>query len=173
MTFAAANALVQKETWGNLHGAQDCLEAIYAGLQLPINLALPVEAKYFARCLSRPQAQAMLNTIFLYPKQLAKGARRPKHIDKHHIKTLGFIGAGFMGSGIAYVAAFKNIKVILVDTSTSTLENAFFTHELLGGDGSTGKLRTHKLLVVSSPYHLPRCLMYFRRFFLFVDYTCS
>jgi 3-hydroxyacyl-CoA dehydrogenase/enoyl-CoA hydratase/3-hydroxybutyryl-CoA epimerase len=47
---------------------------------------------------------------------LGKGARRPEQ-PPADVKTLGVLGAGVMGAGIAYVSALAGIDVVLIDTT--------------------------------------------------------
>ena len=43
---------------------------------------------------------------------------------KDREKTIGVVGAGTMGNGIAHVFALNNYKVVLVDMNTNILEDA-------------------------------------------------
>ena len=45
------------------------------------------------------------------------------------IKTVGIIGAGTMGRGIAQVAATAGCTVALFDTNQEALDNALASHE--------------------------------------------
>ena len=45
----------------------------------------------------------MIRTLFVSMGELNKGARRPKDVPATKLRTIGVVGAGFMGAGIAYV----------------------------------------------------------------------
>src|SRR5713226_4816985 len=115
MTFPAANAIYRRETYDNYPGARAIMQVVYEGLQLPMDLALRVESRWFAKILRSPEAAAMIRTLFVSMQELNKGARRPKSVPAMKLKTIGVIGAGFMGAGIAYVTALAGLNVVLID----------------------------------------------------------
>jgi 3-hydroxyacyl-CoA dehydrogenase / enoyl-CoA hydratase / 3-hydroxybutyryl-CoA epimerase len=115
MTFAAANAIYRRETYDNYPGARAIMQVVYEGLQLPMDIALRVESRWFAKILRSPEAAAMIRTLFVSTQELNKGARRPKAVPATQLKTIGIIGAGFMGAGIAYVTALAGLDVVLLD----------------------------------------------------------
>src|SRR5215468_673293 len=49
MTFPAANALYRRETFDNYPAARAILQCVYEGLQLPMDAALRVESRWFAK----------------------------------------------------------------------------------------------------------------------------
>ena len=77
MTFPAANAIYRRETYDNYPAARAILQVVYEGLQLPIDLALRVESRWFAKILRSPEAAAMMRSLFVSMQDLNKGARRP------------------------------------------------------------------------------------------------
>jgi 3-hydroxyacyl-CoA dehydrogenase / enoyl-CoA hydratase / 3-hydroxybutyryl-CoA epimerase len=115
MVWPAANAIYRRETHDNYPAAKAILHSVCEGLQLPFDLALRVEARWFAKILRSPEAAAMIRTLFISMGELNKGARRPANIPPHAIKRVGILGAGFMGAGIAYVTASAGMDVVLID----------------------------------------------------------
>ncbi len=115
MTFPAANAIYRRETYDNYPAARAILQVVYEGLQLPIDLALRVESRWFAKILRSPEAAAMIRSLFVSMQELNKGARRPASAPPSRLKTIGVIGAGFMGAGIAYVTALAGLAVVMID----------------------------------------------------------
>ncbi len=107
MTFPPANAIYRRETYDNYPAARAILQAVYEGLQLPIDLALRVESRWFAKIVRTPEAAAMIRSLFVSMQELNKGARRPQDVPPQSFKKVGIIGAGFMGAGIAYVTALR------------------------------------------------------------------
>ena len=120
--WPAANALYRKETYDNYPGARALLQAVFEGLQLPMDQALHVESRYFAHVLMTKEAGAMLRSLFVSMQELSKGARRPAALPRRTIKKVGVIGAGFMGAGIAYVSAAAGMEVALVDRDLASAE---------------------------------------------------
>jgi 3-hydroxyacyl-CoA dehydrogenase / enoyl-CoA hydratase / 3-hydroxybutyryl-CoA epimerase len=115
MVFPAANAIYRRETYDNYPAARAILQTVFEGLQLPMDLALQVESRWFAKILRSKEAAAMIRTLFVSMQDLNKGARRPANIPATTLKKVGIIGAGFMGAGIAYVSAQAGLEVILID----------------------------------------------------------
>src|SRR5437660_1744879 len=115
MTFPAANAIYRRETYDNYPAARAIMQCVYEGLQLPMDTALRVESRYFAKVLRSPEAAAMIRSLFVSMQELNKGARRPADVPASKLKRIGIIGAGFMGAGIAYVTAQAGIEVVLID----------------------------------------------------------
>ena len=115
MTFPAANALYRRETYDNYPAARALLQVVYEGLQLPIDRALTVESRYFAKIMRSPEAAAMIRSLFVSMGELNKGARRPAGVPPSQLKKIGVIGAGFMGAGIASVTAAAGFDVVLID----------------------------------------------------------
>jgi 3-hydroxyacyl-CoA dehydrogenase/enoyl-CoA hydratase/3-hydroxybutyryl-CoA epimerase len=106
---------LRRETYDNYPAAKAILQCVYEGLQLPMDRALRVESRYFAKILRSKEAAAMIRSLFVSMQELNKGARRPANVPKTNIKKVGVIGAGFMGAGIAYVTAVAGIEVVLID----------------------------------------------------------
>jgi 3-hydroxyacyl-CoA dehydrogenase/enoyl-CoA hydratase/3-hydroxybutyryl-CoA epimerase len=115
MVFPPANALYRRETYDNYPAARAIMQVVYEGLQLPMDQALDVESRYFAKILRSPEAAAMIRSLFVSMQELNKGARRPADVPAKPIKKVGVLGAGFMGAGVAYVTAQAGIDVVLID----------------------------------------------------------
>src|SRR3954464_15742126 len=115
MTFPAANAIYRRETYDNYPAARAIMQVVYEGLQLPMDQALRVESRWFAKILRSPEAAAMIRTLFVSMQELNKGARRPTDVPPSQIHKVGVLGAGFMGAGIAYVTAQAGLEVVLID----------------------------------------------------------
>ncbi|WP_420336072.1 3-hydroxyacyl-CoA dehydrogenase NAD-binding domain-containing protein [Roseibium sp.] len=113
--WPAANAIYRRETYDNYPGARYLLSAVVEGLQLPMDLALQVESRYFAKVLQTPEAANMIRSLFVSMQELNKLARRPADQRPNKIRKVGILGAGFMGAGIAYVSANAGIDVVLID----------------------------------------------------------
>jgi 3-hydroxyacyl-CoA dehydrogenase/enoyl-CoA hydratase/3-hydroxybutyryl-CoA epimerase len=136
MTFPAANAIYRRETYDNYPAARAILQVVYEGLQLPMDLALRVESRWFAKILRSPEAAAMMRTLFVSMQDLNKGARRPTGAPVSQLKKIGVIGAGFMGASIAYVTANAGIEVVLIDRDQATADK---------GKGHSEKLITDQV----------------------------
>src|SRR5262244_2756758 len=132
MTFPAANALYRRETYDNYPAHRAVLQVVYEGLQLPFDLALRVESRWFAKILRSSEAAAMMRTLFVSLQEINKGARRPAGVPASKLRRVGVIGAGFMGASIGYVTAAAGLEVVLIDRDQETADK--------------GKAQSHKLI---------------------------
>jgi 3-hydroxyacyl-CoA dehydrogenase/enoyl-CoA hydratase/3-hydroxybutyryl-CoA epimerase len=115
--FQIGTTLARKSGFGNLPAPLAILSAVFEGTQVPIDLALKVEAKYFAGLLAGPVARNLMRTMFINKGDADKLVRRPAGVAKTTTTRLGVLGAGMMGAGIAYAAAAAGIEVVLLDAS--------------------------------------------------------
>jgi len=132
MTFPAANAIYRRETYDNYPAARAILQVVYEGLQVPFDIGLRIESRWFAKILHSPEAAAMIRSLFVSMGELNKGARRPKNVPPNKFKRVGIIGAGFMGASIGYVTALAGIDVVLIDRDQEAADK--------------GKAHSHKLM---------------------------
>jgi 3-hydroxyacyl-CoA dehydrogenase/enoyl-CoA hydratase/3-hydroxybutyryl-CoA epimerase len=108
---------VSRATQRNYPAPHEILAAIYEGAAVPIDTALRIESKRFARLLTGPVARNMMRTLFVHKNAVDKLVRRPEGVERRPLRTLGVLGAGMMGGGIAHVAAIAGIDVVLLDTT--------------------------------------------------------
>ena len=143
MIWPPANAIYRRETHDNYPAAKAILASVYEGLQLPMDLALKVESRYFAMILRTSEAQAMIRTLFISMGELNKGARRPKDVPPTALKRVGVVGAGFMGAGVAYVSANAGLDVVLIDQSIEAAEKGkAYAHKLVTDQINKGRAKT-------------------------------
>ncbi|MCI4644983.1 MAG: 3-hydroxyacyl-CoA dehydrogenase NAD-binding domain-containing protein [Hyphomonadaceae bacterium] len=140
-----ANAMLISKTYGNYPAQKNILSCIYEGQQLPIDAALRVETRYFINTQQRPEAKAMIRSLFLSMQELSKGANRPAGYPKTEFSKIAVIGAGLMGAGIAYVQAKAGIPTVLVDVSKENAEKGKdYSRRIVEKDISRGKTTQEK-----------------------------
>ena len=138
-----ASAIYRRETNDNYPAARAILSSVYEGLQLPIDLALKVESRYFAQILRTKEAASMIRSLFVSMQELNKGARRPAEVPPSKLKKVGVVGAGFMGAGIAYVTANAGLEVVLIDRDIEAAEKGkAYSHKLVSDQISKGRAKT-------------------------------
>jgi 3-hydroxyacyl-CoA dehydrogenase/enoyl-CoA hydratase/3-hydroxybutyryl-CoA epimerase len=120
--FTAGIALLRKKTFGRYPNARYAMSAVYEGLQLPLDKALVVEARYFTKALTSPEAKHMIRTLFFHLNEANKGAARPKDISTIPVQKVGMLGAGMMGAGIAYVTAEAGMTCVLKDVTAEAAQ---------------------------------------------------
>jgi 3-hydroxyacyl-CoA dehydrogenase / enoyl-CoA hydratase / 3-hydroxybutyryl-CoA epimerase len=153
--FTFGNAMLAKQTWGNYPAQKHILQAVYEGLQVPMDAALRIESRYFVKTLMSPEAKGMIRTLFLSMQDLSKGASRPAGVPKYEVKKAVVIGAGLMGAGIAYVQAAAGIETVLLDMNQEAAEKGkAYSQRLVEKDVSRGKISKEKgeaLLALITP----------------------
>lgn len=119
--FSIASSMVDRDFSSQGSGPQKILSAVYEGSLVPIEQACKIEAIYFAELFQTQSSKAMMQTLF-YGVQKCK--KKGNHLtdNAESIKTIGIIGAGIMGRGIAQVAAQLGIEVLLKDKDLTTAE---------------------------------------------------
>ena len=141
--YKRQNAIYRRETYDNYPAVKAILHTVYEGLQLPMDLALRVESRWFAKILRSPEAAAMIRSLFLSMQELNKGARRPASVPASTLRTVGVVGAGFMGAGIAYVSAQAGLQVILVDRDQEAADKGkALSHKLVSDQIMKGRAKT-------------------------------
>ena len=121
-SFVVGNTLLQAQTFHNLPAPLAIQSCLYEGAQLPMDKALRVESKYLAYLTRDPVSRGMIRTLFVSKTKAEKGLHRPSGIAPLHCRTLGIVGAGMMGSGIAQIAAQRGIDVVLLDRDLAAAE---------------------------------------------------
>ena len=143
MTFPAANAIYRRETYDNYPAARAILQTVYEGLQVPMDTALRIESRWFAKILRSPEAAAMIRSLFVSMQELNKGARRPANAPPTALKTIGVVGAGFMGAGIAQVSAAAGLQVVLIDRDQETADKGKAgVHKALSDRVNKGRMKS-------------------------------
>ncbi|MCH8862825.1 MAG: enoyl-CoA hydratase/isomerase family protein [Proteobacteria bacterium] len=122
MVFMGASAMAQDKTKHNYPAVEAILSCVYEGSILPMDKAIRVESKYFAKLIMGDVAPNMIRTLFVNKTAAEKGAKRPAGPAPHEVKKLGMLGAGMMGAGIAYVSARAGMEVVLLDRDTESAE---------------------------------------------------
>ncbi len=138
--FSVAAPRVARDTQRNYPSPPAILSCVYEGTLLPIDAALRVESRYFATLLAGPVARNLMRTMFVNKGRADKLWRRPKGVESKVFKTVGVLGAGMMGRGIAYSAAVAGMNVVLLDTSVEkATAGRVYTADLLQKEIAKGR----------------------------------
>lgn len=144
MNFIGANAMIHGKTQGVYPAAKAMLSAIYEGAQVPFDRAIEIECRYFTNILMNPSSSAMIETLFINKEAIEKGANRPDVPDQS-VKKVSVLGAGMMGSGIAFISAKAGIEVVLLDRDLESAERGVASIEAIVDQGmKRGKVTAEK-----------------------------
>ncbi len=114
-----ATAAIMKETKGNMPAPPAALKVVLAALTQPESVALTMESKAFAELCVGQVSQNMVR-LFLSMQDAKKGSNDVAPSVK--VKTVGVLGCGVMGSGIAQSAAFAGYKVVVREPFAKSME---------------------------------------------------
>src|SRR3546814_11869660 len=76
--MAGALPMTLKQTPRNMNAPIALLSAVYEGITLPMDRAIQIDSKYFAKIAADQQASNMIRTLFVNKQAAERGARRPK-----------------------------------------------------------------------------------------------
>ncbi|MEW6731778.1 MAG: fatty acid oxidation complex subunit alpha FadJ [Acidobacteriota bacterium] len=120
--FWQARKMLLAKTRG-LYPAPLCaLEAVkLAASGAPLEMGLAFEAKHFGELALTDVSRQLVNLFFAITALKKETGVADKNVQPHEVRKLGILGAGFMGAGIAMVAADKGITVRLRDKDDESL----------------------------------------------------
>ena len=123
--FMASCALLTKKTAGAFLAPQRAISAVQEGAWLTFERSLEVETRHFVKLATGDQSKDMIRTLWYHKNAADKQEGLPKVDDagiENRIKTVGILGAGMMGAGLAYVCAERGYEVVLKDIDQGALE---------------------------------------------------
>jgi 3-hydroxyacyl-CoA dehydrogenase len=118
--FATTRAAVTKQTRG-LPAPQRIIDCVEAAATRPREEAVALERKLFMELMMSPES-AGLRHVFFAERQAAKIDDLPKGTPLREIQSVGIVGAGTMGGGIAMNFATAGIPVTLLEISREALD---------------------------------------------------
>lgn len=119
--FNRARTLTLKTTHGHYPAPLKALEAVQRGLATTLEDGLKIEAALFGELAVSPVARQLMNLFFAITAAKKDTGVGDANIRPRQINKLGVLGSGFMGSGIAMVAADKGIPVRMKDKDHASL----------------------------------------------------
>ncbi len=115
--LAIAPAITIEKTRGLLPAPEAIMACIVEGAQVDMDTALRIESRYLAELMVSQVAKNLI-TLFFNQNAIKSGASRgPKEIPKWKATKVGILGAGMMGSGIAWANANRGVPCVLKDVS--------------------------------------------------------
>lgn len=115
--YSVAKKSVDEKTKGHYPASYSALKAVFDGIGKSLNDGLKLEAKLFGELAMTKASQSLIH-LFNATTALKKNPYKndvKKRFQDQALSTVGVVGAGFMGSGIANVCSDKKLKVLLSD----------------------------------------------------------
>jgi len=148
---AGADALLQfarnhvKAASRHLPAPLQCVEAVAAAVAQPFDDALAFERSLFFQLMNTPQSRA-LRHAFAAERAATKVDGLPADMPRREVRSVGIVGAGTMGGGIAMAFVNAGIPVVLLETSQLALDKGLATiRRNYEGSLKKGKLTAEQL----------------------------
>ena len=153
---ATISAVIQQETKGNYPAPSAALELMLETCGLDAESALTREAEGMAELFGTPVNAALIHVFFLTDRNKRDTGLDRKDVAPAAIQSVGVVGAGIMGQGIAAANLKIETHVALADASAEALtkgargvlEETAFDRKLKGPDAQKA-MRLGPLLTVS------------------------
>ncbi len=118
---ATASAVIQGQTGGKYPAPAAALELMLETSQVDADSAGAAEAEGMANLFGTPVNRALINVFFLADRNKKDTGIDRKDVKAEPIKSVGVIGAGIMGQGIAAATLKRGLPVMLADAVTDVL----------------------------------------------------
>jgi 3-hydroxyacyl-CoA dehydrogenase len=112
---------VQKKAHGLYPGTNAVIELVKKRTSSTPIQAIEQEVTLYLEVINRPEPLHMIRTLY-YGVQNAQSPNRIQLRHNYSLNKIGILGAGMMGSGIAYEAARVGIEVVLKDVTIAQAE---------------------------------------------------
>ena len=120
--LAIAPAMTTEKTRGLMPAPEAIMGCAVEGAQVDLETALRIESRYLAELMTGRVAKNLI-TLFFNQNAIKSGASRgSKDMPKWKAAKVGILGAGMMGSGIAWANANRGVACVLKDVSIESAE---------------------------------------------------
>ena len=143
--WAIAPSMANQKTRGNYPAAVNILSCVFEGSLVDFETACRIESRYFTNLVVGSTSKNMISAFWYQLNKIKKGESRPDGFRQGRVRKVGILGAGMMGSGIAYVSAVSGVGVVLKDVSLEAAEKGkSYSTRLLDKKVSRGSMTVEK-----------------------------
>ena len=121
--FDEFRAQLEKKARG-LFSPFKCVDAVEAAVTLPFDEGMKRERELFVQCMDSPQRGGLIHSFFA-EREVSKVKGLAKNTPMRDVNSVGIIGAGTMGGGIAMNFANVGIPVTIVEVKQEALDKGF------------------------------------------------
>ena len=118
---ATASAVIQQQTKGQYPAPEAALEVMLEAAGRDVDAACRMEAEGMAELFGSPVNAALLNIFFLADRNKKDAGIDGKESTPAMIESVGIIGSGIMGAGIAAANVKRNVPVSMMDVSAEAI----------------------------------------------------
>ena len=143
--LSVAPAMLVEKTRGNFPAQEAILAVAVEGAQVDFETALRIESRWLTRLATGQVAKNMIQSFFFHLNEIKADRSRPQGEAARMTMKLGILGAGMMGSGIAWAAASRGMSVVLKDVSREKAEQGkAYSARLLAKRVESGRMSPDK-----------------------------
>lgn len=134
-------AMLTKKTYNNYPAPLAIISAAIEGASVDFDTATRIESRYFTQLATGKVAKNMIKAFWTQLNSINAGGSRPKVEAKGVFKKVGVLGAGMMGSAIAYCIASNGMECVLKDVSEEAVaKGKAYSENLVKKRVSKGKM---------------------------------
>ena len=123
LVWDKARAGVMEKTGGHYPAPLVAIDVVREGMKLPLRRALDLEAGAFSELVVSDVAKNLISIFFAKNEVEARAGKIARAA--RPVGTVGVLGAGFMGAGIAQVLAQKGTAIVLKDKDLAGVGRGF------------------------------------------------
>lgn len=120
--IALLTAQLMRDTENNYPAPAAILNTLTEGSLVDFDTACRIESRYYTELVKSREAKNMIKAFWYDFNAIKEGSSRPKGYGKFRVKRVGIIGAGQMGSSIAFICLMNRMQVVLKDISKAVAE---------------------------------------------------